>query len=154
MAGAGDVENAQVALANGAIEVGVDEVEPGSGAEVAEESRLDVLGHKRFPEERVVQQVHLPDREVVGGAPVRVDELELGVLKDCLAHVVRDGVSLSTLASARGQDAETAQVEREREDQRARPEVHGIEEKRLLVSDEVEDEPDSEPDECHGVLLF
>lgn len=46
-----------------------------------------------------------------------------------------------------------AQIEREREDQRARPEVHGIEEQRLLVSDEVEDEPDYEPDECHRVRL-
>jgi hypothetical protein len=68
--------------------------------------------------------------------------------------MLAEGWSLSTLGSPGGDGPQTAKVEREREKQRARPEVHGIEKQRFLVSDEVEDEPDYEPDECHGVLLW
>ena len=91
MAGACDVENAQVALADRPVEMRVDEIEAGSRAEVAEEPRLDVLRCERLAEERIVEQVHLADREVVGGAPVRVEELELGCLKLCLTHFPRPG---------------------------------------------------------------
>src|SRR4029450_954326 len=38
---------------------------------------LEVLGRKRLEEKRVVQQVDLAHREVVGRAPIRVEETEL-----------------------------------------------------------------------------
>jgi hypothetical protein len=40
---------------------------------MAEESRLGVLGGQPVPERRVVEQVDLPDRQKVGGAPVGVE---------------------------------------------------------------------------------
>ena len=86
VSGSGDVQDAQVACSNGAVEVRVDEVQTRRRAEVAQQPRLDMLGRERLTEQRVVEQVHLTDREVVGGAPVRVDQLELSLLKHCLAH--------------------------------------------------------------------
>ena len=59
---AGDVDGAQVARADGAVQVRVDQVESGSGAEVAEEPRLDVLGAERLAQKRVREQVDLTDR--------------------------------------------------------------------------------------------
>ena len=76
VARAGDVERAQPARADGAVQVHVEEVEAGHGAEVAEETGLDVLRPQRLPQERVREQVDLADREVVGGAPVGVDLAE------------------------------------------------------------------------------
>jgi hypothetical protein len=77
VAGAADVDRVQVAGADGAVQVRVDKVESGDGAEVAEQARLHVLGPQRLSEERVVEQVDLPDGEVVRGAPVRVEEPQL-----------------------------------------------------------------------------
>ena len=50
---------------------------PGRRAEVAEQPRLDVLGAQGLSKQRIVEQVDLADGEIVGGSPVRVDELEL-----------------------------------------------------------------------------
>ena len=77
VAGTDDVHHVEVALGDDAIEVGVDEVEAGGGAPVAEQARLDVVEGQRAIEERIVFEVDLADREVVGGAPVGVHGLEL-----------------------------------------------------------------------------
>jgi len=77
VAGSGDIERIEVAVLDHAIHVGVQQVQSGRGAPVPEESRLDMLGQQRFPQQRVVQQIDLPDRQVVGGAPVSVDQVEL-----------------------------------------------------------------------------
>ena len=50
---------------------------PGRRAPVAEQPRLDVLGAQRLAEQRVVEQVDLADRQVVGGPPVGVDQPQL-----------------------------------------------------------------------------
>jgi hypothetical protein len=55
----------------------IDEIQPRRRAEVAEQARLDVLGREPFLQERVVEEVDLPHGEVVGCAPVGVDQLEL-----------------------------------------------------------------------------
>src|SRR5262249_60815494 len=55
VAGAGDVDRVQVALPDRAVQVDVDQVQPGDGAEVAEQARLDVFGPQRLAEERGVQ---------------------------------------------------------------------------------------------------
>ena len=74
---AGDVDGVQVPVADDAVHVGVDEVEAGRRAPVAQQARLDVLGPQRFAQQRVGQQVDLADREVVGGPPVRVETIRL-----------------------------------------------------------------------------
>src|SRR5581483_7758379 len=79
VSGAGHVDRIQVARADRAVHVRVDEVETGCRAEVSEQPRLHVLGQQRLAEQRVVEQVDLPDREVVRRAPPCVDEAELGV---------------------------------------------------------------------------
>ena len=73
VAGAGDVDRVEVALLDRAVQVDVDQIEAGNGPEVAEQAGLDVLWPERLAEQRVVEQVDLADREVVGGPPVRVD---------------------------------------------------------------------------------
>jgi len=55
VAGAADVDRVQVARADRAVQVRVDEVEPRDGAEVPEQARLDVLGPERLAQERVVE---------------------------------------------------------------------------------------------------
>jgi hypothetical protein len=77
VAGAGDVDRVQVAPDDRAVEVCVEKVQTRGRAEVPEEPRFDVLGPQRLPQERVVEQVDLSDREVVRRAPVPVDALEL-----------------------------------------------------------------------------
>jgi hypothetical protein len=45
---------------------------------VTEQAGLDVLSLQRFPQERVIEQVDLANREIVGRAPVSVDVQEFG----------------------------------------------------------------------------
>jgi len=40
---------------------------------MAEQAGLDVFAPERLPQQRVVEQVDLSDRQVVGGAPVGVE---------------------------------------------------------------------------------
>lgn len=53
--------------------MGINEVLPGRGAPVTQKAGLDVAGLERLCEERVIKQIDLADREVVGGTPVGVD---------------------------------------------------------------------------------
>ena len=76
VAGAGDVDRRLRALGDDAVEVGVEEVEPGRGTPVPEQAMLDVVARQRLAQQGVVEQVDLPDRQVVGGAPPAVDRLE------------------------------------------------------------------------------
>jgi hypothetical protein len=78
VAGAGDVEDLIAGLADQPVELGVDEVEAGGGAPMAEEPRLDVLGAQRLAQQRVVLQVDLGDGEVVGRLPVGDKAVQLG----------------------------------------------------------------------------
>ena len=73
----GDEDGAQVAGPDGPVQMRVDEVQAGDGAEVAEQTRLDVLGLQRLPQQRIVEQVDLPDRQIVRSAPIGVEKLEL-----------------------------------------------------------------------------
>ena len=76
--GPDDPDGIQAALRDHAVGVGVDEVQAGGRPPVAEEPRLDVLGSERLAQERVVEEVDLPDREVVRRPPVGIDPCELG----------------------------------------------------------------------------
>ena len=67
------VDHVEVALADQAVEVHVDEVEAGRRAPVPEQAGLHVLAPQRLVEQGVVEQVDLAHGEVVRGTPVRVD---------------------------------------------------------------------------------
>ena len=72
VAGADDVDHVEVALADEAVPVDIEEVEAGGGAPVAEQARLDVVEGERALEQGIVFQVDLADGEIVGRAPVGV----------------------------------------------------------------------------------
>src|SRR5438477_405191 len=74
--GTGDEDHVQILALDDPVEVGVEEVEPRGGAPVAEQPWLDVLAPQRLTQERVVEEVDLPDGEIVGRAPVGVDVRE------------------------------------------------------------------------------
>src|SRR5437016_9911410 len=60
VAGTGDEDRVEVALANRAVQVDVEKVEARRRPPVAEESRLHVLRPQRLPKKRIVEQVDLP----------------------------------------------------------------------------------------------
>src|SRR5919198_315629 len=97
MAWTRDVDRVQVAGADCAVDVDVDKVEARRRAEVTEQPRLHVLRPQRLAQERVVEQVDLPDREVVGRAPVRVEQPQL-LPRD---RAGRNGGGFGTRAHAR-----------------------------------------------------
>ncbi len=77
VARADDVHHIKVALGDDAIEMRVDEVQARGGPPVAKQAWLYVIEGERTLEERIVFEVDLANREVVGGAPVRMHRLEL-----------------------------------------------------------------------------
>ncbi|MGY4446679.1 hypothetical protein ACVWZR_001339 [Bradyrhizobium sp. i1.3.1] len=44
---------------------------------MAEQARLDVLRPQRLAQQRIVEQIDLPDGEVVRGAPIAIEQIEL-----------------------------------------------------------------------------
>jgi hypothetical protein len=72
--GAGDVDHVQVVLLDHPIQVDVDKVQTWGGSPVAEEPRLEVFLGQWLLEQRIVVEIDLADRQVVGGAPVRVHQ--------------------------------------------------------------------------------
>ena len=72
--------------------------EPGRGAPVAEQPRLDVLRPERLAQQRVVLQIDLADGQVVRGPPVGVEEVELARRQHPLIlHPVRTRVNRPTI---------------------------------------------------------
>src|ERR1051325_3199230 len=65
MAGAGEVDDIQIVLADDAVDVGVDEAQPRRGAPMPEQARLDVLATQRLAQEWVGQQVDLSNGQIV-----------------------------------------------------------------------------------------
>ena len=74
VAGAGDVDHVEIVLLDQPIEMRVDEVEARRRAPVPEQARLDVLLLERLTQQGIVEQVDLADGQIVGGAPIGVDE--------------------------------------------------------------------------------
>ena len=76
VAGAGDIDHVQLMACDYPVQVGVDKVLARHRAPVAHQGALEVLGAQWLPQQRVVQQVELSGRQVVGGAPVGVQLAE------------------------------------------------------------------------------
>src|SRR5262249_34972129 len=72
VSGTRDADHVEVVLPDDAVAVSVDEVQPGRGSPMAQEPRLDVLRLERLAEQRVIEEVDLADREIVGRTPVGV----------------------------------------------------------------------------------
>ena len=73
---AGDIDHIQLMACDYPVQVGIDKVLARHRAPVAHQGALEVLGAQRLPQQRVVQQVELSGRQVVGGAPVGVQLAE------------------------------------------------------------------------------
>ena len=79
----GDVESVEVVADDDAVQVRPEEGQTGGGAPVPEQPGLDVRGDERFPQERVVHQVDLPDGQVVRGPPPGVERPQVGPGRRC-----------------------------------------------------------------------
>src|SRR5207249_4196208 len=51
---------------------------------MAEQARLDMLARQRLLQKRILEQIDLSHRKVVGGAPVRIHLSELVLAQCCL----------------------------------------------------------------------
>ena len=71
------VYRVQVTHLDGAVEMGIDEVQAGRGAPVAEEARLYMLLLERLAQQGVVEQVNLANAKVIGRAPPAINLREL-----------------------------------------------------------------------------
>jgi len=85
MARAGDVDHVEVVLLDQPVEMNVDEVEAGRRAPVAKQARLDMLLGQRRLQKRIVEQIDLPDRQIIGGPPIGVQKRAL-VLRQRVRH--------------------------------------------------------------------
>ena len=74
--GAGDVDHVEVVLLDDPVQVHVDEVLPGRRAPVSEQHVLHIRERQRPLQQRIVVEIDLADREIVGGAPVGVHLVE------------------------------------------------------------------------------
>ncbi len=77
MARTGDVNHVEIACFNRAVEMHVDEVQPRGRAPMPQEARLDVLEFERLFQQRIVEQINLPDGKVIRRAPPGVDPGQL-----------------------------------------------------------------------------
>ena len=115
VAGAGDVDQVQVLLFDDPVEMRVNEVQARRGAPVAEQARLDVAPQQRFAQQRVVEQINLAHREVIGGAPVGVDALAClriqycGIQGHVFLQTFTTGVMANTMAAAQATRRRTVQ---------------------------------------------
>src|SRR5579863_4067836 len=73
----GDVKHVQVTCPDQAVEMRVDEVQARGRTPVTEKPRLDVLEPKGLTQERIVQKIDLPYRQIVGSPPIAVDQIKL-----------------------------------------------------------------------------
>ena len=83
VAGTGDVDHVEIEFLDQPVEVRVDEVEARRRAPMAEEARLDVLLLERLAQQGIVEQVDLTNGQIVGGAPVGVDERAFVFCESC-----------------------------------------------------------------------
>ena len=78
MSWADDVHHVQVVLLDDPVQVRVDEVQARCRAPVSQQAWLDVVAGERLAQQRVVEQIGLPDGEVVCGPPEGVDLSQVG----------------------------------------------------------------------------
>jgi hypothetical protein len=68
----GNIDHVQIVLADDTVQMDIDEILPWRGAPMADHERLDIGQLQLLAQQRIIVQIYLADREVVGGAPVGV----------------------------------------------------------------------------------
>ena len=76
MARTDDVHHVQIVLFDQPVEVDIEKVQSRRRAPMSQQARLDVLELERGFEQRIVLQIDLPDREIIGRPPIGVHLLE------------------------------------------------------------------------------
>src|SRR5208283_2144359 len=79
VAWAADVDHVQLALLNDPIQVHVDKILSRCRTPMAEQPWLDLLWLERLPQQRIVIEINLADRQIIGRSPVGIDALELSI---------------------------------------------------------------------------
>ena len=92
VAGAGEIDHVQVAALDDPVQMGIDEVLARAGAPVAHDGLLEVALAQRTLQQRVIQQIQLACGQVIGGAPVGVDLIELLLVQRRLLGQPRTGL--------------------------------------------------------------
>src|SRR4051812_18398514 len=62
----GDIDHVQIVLIDDAIQMRIDEIQARCRAPMSEQTRLDVSEGERLFQQRIVVQINLSDREIVG----------------------------------------------------------------------------------------
>jgi hypothetical protein len=70
--GAGDIDHIQVVLLDDPVQVHVDKIQARRGAPVSQQARLDVFQLQGLFQQRIVVEINLAHRQIVGGAPVGI----------------------------------------------------------------------------------
>ena len=76
MPGAGDVDHVEVVLLDDPVQVRVNEVLPRRRSPMPEQHVLHIRERQRPLQQRIVVEINLADRKIVGGAPVGVHLVE------------------------------------------------------------------------------
>ena len=82
-----NVNHVQIVLFDHASEVRIDKVQPGSGSPVTQQPGFDVFEFQRLFEERIIVEVNLSHRQVVGRTPVSIHYLQFAYRED-IGHSV------------------------------------------------------------------
>jgi len=116
MTGTADIEHAEILRPDDAVEMRVDEIQPRRRAPMAEQTRLDVLGPQGLAQQGIVQEIDLPDGEVVRGAPVAIEEIELAACSGRLLLICHDPADLHPGSSSTGfrRDRSVRRIKRDR----------------------------------------
>ena len=68
-----DVHHVEVMPLNQPVQMRVNEIQPGRGSPMPQQARLDVVFDERPLEQRIIPQVDLPNRQVIGGEPIFIE---------------------------------------------------------------------------------
>ena len=77
MARTSHVDHVEIESSSHPVQMRVHEVETRRRSPMAQEPRFHMRRRQRFLEQRIVEQIDLPDRQIVRGSPIGVDPLEL-----------------------------------------------------------------------------
>ena len=84
VAGTGDVDHVEIMQSDRPVQMDVDEILPGRRSPMPDHKRLDMRQRERLAQHRICVEVDLTHREIVGGAPVRVEQPQFVRIQDSL----------------------------------------------------------------------